>query len=47
LFISAKTVRNHLEHVYLKAGVTNRTGAVLFALERGLVAADEDGAAAP
>jgi HD-GYP domain-containing protein (c-di-GMP phosphodiesterase class II) len=47
LFISAKTVRNHLEHVYLKAGVTNRTGAVLFALERGVVGPIEDGAAAP
>lgn len=47
LFISAKTVRNHLEHVYLKAGVANRTGAMLFALERGIVGTVEDGAAAP
>jgi DNA-binding CsgD family transcriptional regulator len=47
LFISAKTVRNHLEHVYLKAGVNNRTGAMLFALERGIVGTAEDGAAAP
>lgn len=47
LCISAKTVRNHLEHVYLKAGVTNRTGAVLFALERGIVGTIEDGATAP
>ena len=47
LFISAKTVRNHLEHVYLKIGVTNRTGAMLFALERGLVGTIEDGATAP
>jgi DNA-binding CsgD family transcriptional regulator len=47
LFISAKTVRNHLEHVYLKIGVTNRTGAMLFALERGMVGPVEDGAAAP
>lgn len=47
LFISPKTVRNHLEHVYLKAGVTNRTGAMLFALERGMVGTIEDGAVAP
>lgn len=36
LVISAKTVRNHLEHIYLKAGVTNRTGAALFAIEHGV-----------
>ena len=47
LFISAKTVRNHLEHVYLRVGVTNRTGAMLFALERGMVGTGEDGATAP
>jgi HD-GYP domain-containing protein (c-di-GMP phosphodiesterase class II) len=47
LSISAKTVRNHLEHLYLKIGVTNRTGAMLFALRHGLVGGAEDGAAAP
>ncbi|MGH8859641.1 MAG: HD domain-containing phosphohydrolase [Jatrophihabitantaceae bacterium] len=47
LVISAKTVRNHLEHIYLKAGVTNRTGAALFALEHGIAGGVEDGAAAP
>jgi HD-GYP domain-containing protein (c-di-GMP phosphodiesterase class II) len=47
LSISAKTVRNHLEHIYLKAGVNNRTGAVLFAVEHGLVGSAEDGAVAP
>jgi HD-GYP domain-containing protein (c-di-GMP phosphodiesterase class II) len=47
LVISTKTVRNHLEHIYLKAGVTNRTGAALFALEHGLAGSAEDGAAAP
>jgi DNA-binding CsgD family transcriptional regulator len=47
LSISPKTVRNHLEHIYLKAGVNNRTGAALFALEHGLVSGAEDGAAAP
>ena len=46
LVISAKTVRNHLEHIYLKIGVTNRTGAALFALEHG-IAGTQDGAAAP
>ncbi len=47
LFISVKTVRNHLEHVYLKVGVTNRTGAILFALERGIVGNIKDEATAP
>ncbi|MET0997504.1 MAG: HD domain-containing phosphohydrolase [Marmoricola sp.] len=47
LSISVKTVRNHLEHIYVKAGVTNRAGAALFALEHGLVSDVEDGAAAP
>src|ERR1700712_1018559 len=42
LVISAKTVRNHLEHIYLKAGVTNRTGAALFALEHGIVGTPEN-----
>ena len=37
LSISTKTVRNHLEHIYAKAEVTNRTGAALFAVEHGLV----------
>jgi DNA-binding CsgD family transcriptional regulator len=39
--VSAKTVRNHVEHIYLKTGVTNRTGAVLFALDHGLVGSVE------
>ena len=47
LLISTKTVRNYLERIYLKAGVTNRTGAALFALEHGIVGGLEDGAAAP
>lgn len=36
LSISEKTVRNHVEHIYTKAGVSNRTGAGLFALEHGI-----------
>ncbi len=37
LFISEKTVRNHLEHVYTKTGVSNRAGASLFAVQHGIV----------
>jgi HD-GYP domain-containing protein (c-di-GMP phosphodiesterase class II) len=47
LSISAKTVRNHLEHIYLKAGVTNRAGAAVFAIQHGLVNSVEDEAPAP
>jgi DNA-binding CsgD family transcriptional regulator len=36
LSITEKTLRNHLEHIYSKAGVSNRTGAILFAIEHGL-----------
>jgi DNA-binding NarL/FixJ family response regulator len=36
LHISEKTVRNHLGHIYYKAEVSNRTGAILFAIEHGL-----------
>jgi HD-GYP domain-containing protein (c-di-GMP phosphodiesterase class II)/DNA-binding CsgD family transcriptional regulator len=37
LFITEKTVRNHIEHIYSKTGVSTRTGASLFAIEHGLV----------
>lgn len=37
LVLSEKTVRNHVERIYGKVGVTNRIGASLFALENGLV----------
>jgi HD-GYP domain-containing protein (c-di-GMP phosphodiesterase class II)/DNA-binding CsgD family transcriptional regulator len=37
LGISAKTVGNHVEHVYTKLGVTNRAGAALRAMELGVV----------
>ncbi len=47
LSISNKTVRNHLEHIYTKAQVSNRTGAALFAVEHGLVNGAEDEARAP
>jgi DNA-binding CsgD family transcriptional regulator len=37
LFISPKTVGNHLEHIYTKLGITTRTAAALFAMQHGLV----------
>ncbi len=37
LGISVKTVSNHVEHIYSKAGVGTRAAATLFAMERGLV----------
>ncbi len=37
LVISEKTVRNHLEHIYTKTGVSNRAGASLFAVQHGIV----------
>jgi len=39
LVISEKTVRNHLEHIYAKAGVSNRASASLFAVQHGIVRA--------
>ena len=37
LVVSESTVRSHLEHIYSKLDVSTRVGAVLFALEHGLV----------
>jgi DNA-binding NarL/FixJ family response regulator len=37
LGISAKTVSRHLEHAYLKIGVTTRAGAALYAVAHGLL----------
>jgi len=37
LGISPKTVGNHVEHVYGKLGVSNRTGAAMYAMEHGIV----------
>lgn len=39
LVLSEKTVRNHLEHIYTKAGVSNRVSASLFALSHGITRA--------
>jgi HD-GYP domain-containing protein (c-di-GMP phosphodiesterase class II) len=42
LWISEKTVRNHVEHVYAKIGVSNRIGASLYATRHGLVGTAPD-----
>lgn len=38
LFVSASTVRSHLEHIYAKIGVSTRAAATLFAVEHDLIA---------
>jgi HD-GYP domain-containing protein (c-di-GMP phosphodiesterase class II) len=43
LGISAKTVGNHVEHVYAKLGVGNRAGATLLAMQLGVVGANLPG----
>ena len=37
--ITPKTARNHVQHIYAKAGVSNRAQASVFALRHGLMAA--------
>ncbi len=37
LFVSEGTIRSHLEHIYGKIGVSNRSAATLFAIEHGLL----------
>ena len=37
LSISPKTVDNHIQHIYAKITVKTRAGAVLFAIEQGIV----------
>jgi DNA-binding CsgD family transcriptional regulator len=37
LWISAKTVGHHVEHIYATVGVTTRPAAALFAMEHGLL----------
>jgi HD-GYP domain-containing protein (c-di-GMP phosphodiesterase class II) len=41
LTVAAKTVANHVEHVYTKIGVSSRAAATLFASQHGLVGAYE------
>lgn len=38
LFLSEGTVRSHLEHIYGKIGVSNRSAATLYAMEHDLLA---------
>lgn len=47
LHITPKTVRNHVEHVYMKIGVSNRAAASLFATEHGLLAPGQGPTANP
>jgi HD-GYP domain-containing protein (c-di-GMP phosphodiesterase class II) len=41
LYISPKTVSNHVEHIYMKIGASNRAAASLFATRNGLLTAEE------
>jgi HD-GYP domain-containing protein (c-di-GMP phosphodiesterase class II) len=41
LTISAKTVNAHVEHVYVKLGVTSRGAAAMFAMRHGLMAVSD------
>ena len=42
--ISRKTARNHVQHIYAKAGVSNRAQASIFAVTHGLMADPRPGA---
>ena len=37
MFLSTKTVKNHLHHVYTKLGARSRTEAVVIAARQGLI----------
>ncbi|MDX6629082.1 MAG: hypothetical protein QOH00_1328 [Gaiellales bacterium] len=41
LVITPKTVANHVEHIYLKIGASNRARASLFAMQHGLLPEEE------
>ena len=41
LFLSPKTVANHIEHIYTKIGATTRAMASLYAMRNGLLPEDE------
>jgi predicted ATPase/DNA-binding CsgD family transcriptional regulator len=41
LFISAKTADNHIQHIYIKLGVTNRAAATRWAFDHDVVAAGQ------
>jgi DNA-binding NarL/FixJ family response regulator len=36
LFLSEKTVKNHVTHILDKTGAANRTAAAIFAVQHGL-----------
>jgi DNA-binding CsgD family transcriptional regulator len=40
LVISPKTARNHIEHIYFKIGTSSRATASLFAMQHGLLSAE-------
>lgn len=42
LFISEKTAKNHMTHIFEKIGVSDRTQAALYAIRSGLVSLDEE-----
>jgi len=42
LWISEKTVKFHLTNIYRKLGVHNRTGAVRYAFQHGLIVSSQD-----
>jgi HD-GYP domain-containing protein (c-di-GMP phosphodiesterase class II) len=37
LFVSEGTIRSHLEHIYSKSGISNRSAVTLFAIEHDLL----------
>ncbi len=37
LFLSEKTIDNHVQHIYARIGVSTRAVATLFAMEQGLL----------
>jgi DNA-binding CsgD family transcriptional regulator len=37
LVITPKTAGNHIEHIYMKTGASNRAAASLFAMQHGLL----------
>lgn len=39
--IAPKTARNHIEHIYVKIGVSSRVTASLFAMQHGLLPNDD------
>ena len=47
LVISRKTASNHVEHIYAKAGISNRAQASLYAVRHGLMSDAGAGADAP